>query len=188
MEPASTRVPWVYLGSLSFLLAGAIFYLALARLLPTADLGAVVILAAVASVMSVVFSFGIGPGFRHFLSFHLGRSETTTLRSLVRSAYFFALILSVATATATLALSTGLSDFFFHTRAYADTIDLVALFAGLLTANGTLQSVLAGLQRFAAYSVVYIIGSVATCGLALGFLWVRRPSTPSWSAGPLAAR
>lgn len=172
-EAPRTSVPWIYLSSLSFFLAGAVFYLALARLLPYTELGAVVILAAVASLMTVVFSFGIGPGFKHFLSFYLGRSETATLRALVRSALFFAIVLSVAAASATLALSTGLSDLFFHTRAYSGAIAIVSVYAGLLTANSILQSVLLGLQKFAIYSMVYITWSVATYGLALGLLLVR---------------
>lgn len=186
IEPPSTSVFWVYLSSFTFLLAGAIFYLYLARALPESDLGAVVILSAIAALMPVAFSLGIGPGFQHFLSFYLGRSDLSVLKRLVQSAFFFALVLSLASAVTTLALSTGLSDLFFHTRAYSGAIAILAVFAGLQTANSTLQSVLLGLQRFATYSVVFIAGSVATYGLALGFLWVR-PGVDSivlgWTVG-----
>lgn len=173
MEPSSTSIPWVYLSSVTFLLAGAVFYLYLARVLSADELGAVVILSAIAALMTVVFSLGIGPGFQHFLSFHLGRSETTTLRTLVRSAFFFATVLAAASAIATLALSVAFSDFFFHTRAYVGAFAILALFAGFQTANSAFQSVLQGLQRFAAYSAVFIAGSIATYGLALGFVWMR---------------
>ena len=189
-EPSSTSVPWVYLSSLTFLLSGAIFYLYLARALPYNDLGAVVVLSAIAALMPVAFSLGIGPGFQHFLSFYLGRSETSVLQRLVHSAFFFALVLSLATAATTLVLSTVLSDLFFHTRAYADAVAILAVFAGLQTGNSTLSSVLLGLQRFATYSVVSIAGWVATYGLALLFLSVR-PGVDSivigWTLGATLA-
>lgn len=189
-EPPSTSIPWIYLSSLSFLSASAIFYLALAHLLPVADLGAVVILSAIATVMTVVFSLGTGPAYQHFLSFYIGRSETATVQTLVRSAFFLALILSAASAAATLTLSTGLSDFFFHTRAYSGAIAILAVFAGVQTANSAFQSVLLGLQRFAAYSVVYIVGAAATYGLALEFFWIR-PGVDSivmgWALGAALA-
>ncbi len=169
-EPTSISVPWVYLSSLVFLLSGAIFYLYLARVLPPNDLGAVVILSAIAAVMAVAFSLGIGPGFQHFLSYHLGRSETAIVQSLVRSAFFYALALSVASAVTTLALSTAFSDLFFHTRAYATAITILAVFAGVQTANSALQSVLLGLQRFVSYSLVFISSSIAIYGFAVGFL------------------
>ncbi len=169
-EPVSTSVPWVYLSSLVFLLSGAVFYLYLARILPTYDVGAIVILAAIATIMAVVFSLGIGPGFQHFLSFHLGRSEFGVVRTLVRSAFFFTTILSVASALTTIVLSTIFSDLFFHTRAYAPAIEVLAVYSGLMTANSALQSVLLGLQRFVAYSLVFITGSLASYGLALAFL------------------
>ena len=153
------------------LLSGAIFYLYLARVLSQVDLGAVVILSAIAALMAVVFSLGIGPGFQHFLSYHLGRSETEAVRSLVRSAFFLALILSISAAVATFALSTVFSDLFFHTRSYANAIEILAIFAGVQTGSGTLQSVLVGLQKFVAYSVVYIFGSITIYGLAVTFLW-----------------
>lgn len=172
VEPSSTSVPWVYLSSLSFLLAGAVFYLALARLLPYSDLGAVVILSAVAVVVPVVFSLGIGPAFQHFLSFYLGRSDTATLKALVRSASLFALVLSASSAAATLALSTVIGGFFLHTTAYADPIAVLAIFVGIQTANSTLQTVLLGLQKFVAYSASYIVGSAAIYGLGLGLFWI----------------
>ena len=169
-EPVSTSVPWVYFGSLVFLLSGAVFYLVLARVLPTYDVGAIVILAAIATIMAVVFSLGIGPGFQHFLSFHMGRSEFGVVRTLVRSAFFFVMVLSIASALATLLLSTIFSDLFFHTGAYAPAIEILAVYSGLMTGNSALQSVLLGLQRFVAYSVVLIVSSLASYGLALGLL------------------
>ena len=169
-EPVSTSVPWVYLANLVLLLSGAVFYVFVAHVLPTYDVGAIVILAALASIMAVVFSLGIGPGFQHFLSFHLGRSEFGTIRTLVRSAIFLTSLISIASALATLLLSTLFSDLFFHSRAYAPVIEILAVYSGLMTANSALQSVLLGLQRFVAYSVVLIAGSLASYGLALGLL------------------
>ncbi len=182
VEPPSTSVPWVYLSSVIFLLSGAVFYLYLARVLSHTDLGAVVILSAIAALMAVVFSLGLGPGFQHFLSFYLGRSDTAVVRTLVRSGFLFAVVLSAIAGIATLTLSTVFSDLFFHTRAYATAIAILAVFAGLQTGNSALQSVLLGLQRFVAYSAVFILGSISIYGFALGFLWFR-PGVDSIVAG-----
>lgn len=172
VEPPSTSVPWVYLSSIVFLLSAAVFYLYLARVLSYTDLGAVVILSAIGALMAVVFSLGIGPGLEHYLSFYLGKSDAGVLRTLIRSGFIFAFVLSGAAAVATLALSTAFSDLFFHSRAYASAIALLSIFAGLQSGNSALQSVLLGLQRFAAYSVVFILTSVSIYGFALGFLWL----------------
>ncbi len=190
IERSSTSVSWVYLSNLTFLLSGAVFYLYLAHVLSYNDLGAVVILSAIAALMPVVFSLGIGTGFQHFLSYHLGRSDIPVLKRLVRSAFFFAFVLSLAAAGATFVLSSGLSDLFFRTRAYTGAIAFLAVFVGLQRANTTLQSVLLGLQKFSRYAMVYIAGSVATYGAAVVLFWLR-PGVDSivmgWALGAALA-
>lgn len=172
VEPPSKSVSWIYISSLTLVLSGALFYIYLARVLPYTDLGAVVILSAIAGIMPVVFSLGLGTGFQHFLSFHLGRSEIPVLKRLVRSAFFFALLLSLAAAGATFALSAGLSDLFFHNRSYIGAISVLAIFVGVQRANTTLQSVLAGLQKFSTSAMVAIVGSAAVYGSAVGLFWL----------------
>lgn len=186
LEPPSTSVPWVYLNSLVFLLSGAVFFLYLAHVLPNASLGAIVILSAIAALMVVVFSLGFGFGFQHFLSFYLGRSNHAMVRTLIRSAMFFALVLSISCAIATFTLSGLFSDIFFHSRSYTSAFSVLAVFSGVQAANSPLRSVLLGLHRFAAYSIVSILASTAMYGLAIGLFWLR-PGVDSivtgWTVG-----
>jgi hypothetical protein len=56
-----------------YLLSGTVFYVYLAHVLQADKLGSVVVLAAVAAIMSVALSLGIGSGFQHFLSFFPGQ-------------------------------------------------------------------------------------------------------------------
>jgi stage V sporulation protein B len=173
-ELAHASVPWVYLSSVTLILSGAVFYVYLARVLPTDELGSVVVLAAIAAIMSVVFSLGIGSGFQHFLSYYLGRSSPATVHALIRGSFLLALVLGGGSALLTAALSPGLSQIFFHTGVYASTIELLALFTGLTTALTVLQSVLIGLQRFVAYAVCAIVGYVTMYGSAVVLLYLRR--------------
>jgi stage V sporulation protein B len=166
-DPTHASVPWVYLSNVTSLLLGAVFYVYLARALPSDQLGSVVVLAAIAAILSVAFSLGVGSGFQHFLSFYLGRSSLGTVRVLVRAAFVLALVLGGTSSILTVTLSTELSLVFFHTGVYAGTIEILALFTGLSTALAVLQSVLIGLQRFVIYAATTIAGYVTMYGFAI---------------------
>jgi O-antigen/teichoic acid export membrane protein len=164
------EVPWVYLSTVTFFLAGTVFYLSLARLLPADEVGSVVILLAIASLFSAVFSLGLGPGFLHFLSFYLGRGDHPTLRVLIRSALVAAGVMGLAAGVTTLGLSPILAQLLFHDGGMAPLVRLVAAYAALLTTLTILQSVLLGLQRFIAYSVLSLVTYSCSYGIPLGLL------------------
>ena len=172
-EPARASIPWIYLSTISFFLAGGVFYLYLARAIPTGEVGTIVVLSAVAAIVSAACSLGLGSGFQHFLSYHLGLSDPTSIRALVRSSLVATLVLSVTAAGVTIALAGALSRLFFHSAAYTGPLELLGLFSGLSTAVTVLQSVLLGLQRFILYSAVAITGNVATYGMAVLLLAIR---------------
>jgi stage V sporulation protein B len=181
-EQARASVQWVYLSSAGFFLSGGVFYLYIARILPYAELGSVVILAAIAAVMSVGFGFGLGYGFQHFLSYNLGRSRPSAIRWLTRRAWTTAGLLFAVSSGVTAVLSGSLSTLFFHSQAYAPTIRILAIFVGLLTANSILQSVLLGYQRFVVYSAVTAAGYLATYGVPIVLLAIS-PSVESITVG-----
>ncbi len=164
------HIPWVYLSTLSFFLAGAIFYLYLARVLPTTELGSVVVLLAIGTLVSACFSLGLGPGFQHYLSYYIGRRDPGTVRSLVRSALVSTAVLSVATAATTVVLSGELSALFFHSVSDASLIEILGLYAGLLTGLTLLQSILLGIQRFIIYSGISTLAYAASYGTPIVFL------------------
>ncbi len=175
-------IHWVYLSTIYLLLAGAVFYLYLARVLPPTELGAVVIFQAIATVVSTSVALGLGSGFQPFLAFYRGRQEHRTLRVLVRGSLGASLVLALAGFAVTFALSGSLGALFFRSNAYEPALQLLSLYAGLSTAMTILQGVVLGFQRFAAYSVRSFVAYTATYGGAVLFL-AFRPEVISIVAG-----
>ncbi|MHB8351599.1 MAG: lipid II flippase MurJ [Thermoplasmata archaeon] len=185
-EPARASIPWIYLSTISFFLAGGVFYLYLARIVPTSEVGTIVVLSAVAAIVSAACSLGLGSGFQHFLSYHIGMDDPLSVRALVRSSLLAALVLSTLAAAVTIGLASAIGNLFFHSSAYTEPLELLGLFSGLSTCATVLQSVLLGLQKFIFYSAVAITGNVATYGLAVVFLIVRPGVTSvveGWTVG-----
>ena len=154
-------VPWLYAQSIVATLAGALFYLYLARVAPLDELGAAVVLQAFAMIAATAASLGLGRGFTHFLSYHRARGENDTARTLIRLSYLTAGLLSLAAAGVTVALSRELSELLFHSPAYTSTVELLALLSGVVTAGLVLGGVLLGLQRYVPFSTVSILGNTA---------------------------
>jgi len=175
-------IHWVYLSTVYFLLAGAVFYLYLAHILPPNELGAVVILQAIATVVSTAVALGLGSGFQHFLSFYRGRQEPRILQVLLRGSLAASGLLALVGFSLTFALSGLLGAFLFRSTAYQPALELVSLYTGLATAMVILQGVVLGLQRFALYSFRSIVTYTVTYGAAVVFLafW---PGTSSIVAG-----
>ena len=186
-ESIRRNVRWVYFSTFTFFLAGAIFYLVLARLLPQDKLGSVVVLLAIATLVSSIFSLGLGQSFQHFLSFYLGRKDSLTLRALTRNALVVTLGLSALASLVTYLLSPFLSTVFFHSPDYVPQVEFVALYAGLITAAILVQSILLGLQRFVAYAAITVVMYVTIYGAPLVLLFVLhvglRDIVLGWSAG-----
>lgn len=177
-ESARASIPWIYLSTVSFFLAGGAFYLYLARLVPTSEVGTIVVLSAVAAIVSAACSLGLGSGFQHFLSYHIGMADPSSVRALVRSSLLAALILSTLATAVTISLAGAIGLLFFHSSAYTEVLELLGLFSGLSTGSTVLQSVLLGLQRFVYYSIASISGNLATYGLAV-LLLILRPGVIS---------
>jgi O-antigen/teichoic acid export membrane protein len=173
IDTPPSSVPWVYASTVSFLLAGGIFYLYLARVLPLGELGSVVILQAIAPIASTAISLGLGAGFNHFLSYYRARGERSTTRTLVRSSFVAAGVLALVAVAIIAALSNPLSVLFFHTDQYASTIQLLGVYVGLSTAVGIFLGVLLGLQRFVAYSTIGTFGNILTFGIPVLFYLIR---------------
>jgi O-antigen/teichoic acid export membrane protein len=169
-ETPRGSVSWIYASSVTFFLSGGVFYLYLAHVLPTDELGSVVVLGAIASIVSAGAAAGLQGGFQHFLAFFQSRSELSNLQTLVRFSLVAATLLSITATTVVVAFSNQLSTLFFHTEGSTVTIEFVGVFCGLATAASILRSVLVGLQRFVTYSIVYIASSVATYSIPVVFL------------------
>jgi O-antigen/teichoic acid export membrane protein len=165
IDTPPNSVPWVYASTVAFLLAGGVFYLYFARVLPLNELGSVVILQAIAPILSTAVSLGLATGFNHFLSYYRARGDSSVTQSLIRNSFVAAAGLAIAAAAVVEGLSNDLSILFFHTSRYASSIELLGLYIGLITTIGIFQGVLLGLQRFVAYSAITTLGSALTFGL-----------------------
>jgi O-antigen/teichoic acid export membrane protein len=163
-------IHWVYLSTVYFLLAGAAFYLYLARVLPPEELGAVVLMQAIATIVSVLVSLGLSYGFQHYLSFYRGRQVPRTVRLLVRSSLIATALLALVGLSITLALSGTFSVLLFHSAFYRGDLELLSLYAGLATAMTILQGVVLGLQRFRLFASRSLVTYTATYGGAILFL------------------
>ena len=160
-------VPWLYAQSTVATLAGALFYLYLARVAPLDELGAAVVLQAFAMIAATAASLGLGRGFTHFLSYHQARGENDTARTLLRLSYLTAALLALVAAGVTVALSGELSELLFHSPTYTSTVELLAVLSGVVTAGLILGGVLLGLQRYVSFSIVAILGNTAMFSLPL---------------------
>ena len=163
-------IHWVYLATLYFLLSGAAFYLYLARVLPPDELGAVVILQAITTVVAATLALGLGSGFQHFLSYYKGRREPERLRILLKGSLTAAALLALVGFAITFALSGSLAALLFRSPDYQPAIELVGLYAGLSTAMAVLQGTVLGLQRFALYAARSIVAYTTSYGAAIVFL------------------
>ena len=172
-DSVGTSVPWVYFSRLSFALSAGVFYLYIARALPENEVGSVVVVGAIATVSSVLFSLGLGFGLRHFLSFHLGAAEPGPVWRLTRGAYVLSALLTAAAVVTTIGLSSFLNGLFFPSPAWRPDPGLLALYIGLGTASWILRSVLIGLQRFIAYSMISGAGYLTSYALATALLVTR---------------
>lgn len=172
-EQVRASVQWVYLSSVALFLSGGVFYLYLARVLPYAELGSVVVLTAIAALLSASFGLGLGYGFQHFLSYYLGRSAGSSIRWLLARGWAMALFLFVASSGATATLASPLSTLFFHSTAFVPMIRVLAVYVGFSTAGSILQSELLGLQRFVSFSIVTSVGYMVTFGAPVAFLEIR---------------
>lgn len=179
-------VSWVYASGLSFVVAGALFYLFLARVLPIGELGEVVILQAFAFIVATGATLGLGPAFQHFLSYYRGRGETSMTRTLLGMSYAVTALLGFAAVAIALGLSRDLSFLLFHSSQYTSTVELLSVFAGLLVAEMIFPSVLLGLQRYVAYAGVNLLASITLYGFPLA-CYVVSPSVRAvvlgWIAG-----
>ncbi len=179
-------VSWVYASTVALTLAGAVFYLYLARAVPLDELGAIVILQSFAFIVSTAASLGLSRGFQHFLSYHRARGESAHTEAFVRMSYITTVLLFLVAAAIAIGLSGTLSSLLFHSGRYASTIELLSVFSGLLVSGMILSGVLLGLQRYVAYSAVSILGAIALYGTPVVFFLIR-PGVESivlgWIAG-----
>ncbi|MEM3192743.1 MAG: flippase, partial [Candidatus Parvarchaeota archaeon] len=82
-EEIGGSVLFQYLNSISLVLAGFVFYIYIIHFYPSALVGTVALLLAITALLNIFFPLGLGYGLQHFLSYHLGRKEYSSIKGMI---------------------------------------------------------------------------------------------------------
>jgi len=162
-----TDVLYQYTGAGAQLFSGALFYVVLVRLFNSTDVGAVALFLAIVGLFNLIFSMGLGTAVQHFASYHLGKREYATAKSIVFKILALGFLLSLGGLAFMLYTSTGISIIFMHTTRYSNLIRLLSL---VLVGNvlfGILNGAALGLQLFRTSGLMNIIIWVTYYSIAL---------------------
>ncbi len=164
-------VSWQFYSSIVSIFVGSLFYIFIIHVFNNTEIvGVFSLLSAIAYLFSTVFGLGLGVGIQHFISYHLGRGEEGTVRSIVWKFSLVGFGLSVASFLSLWFLSPLLSTLFFHTYAYLWYLRLIDVEILSMIFNGFLISMLFGLQNFKTASIIGMINWGVGYGLIIPFL------------------
>ncbi len=161
-----------YIGSLSVILGGAIFYIFLIETLTQSEVGSVTLLSTILGLFSVILTIGIGPGIQHFVSYHMARNEYLAVSQILKRVTALSILLGAFSSIAIYLLSPGIVFLFYRSdqMSYASTLALVRLL-GLVSVfyviNGILSNCLLGLQKFRLTGIILSLGSLIIYGLPI---------------------
>ncbi|MGC8608689.1 MAG: flippase [Thermoplasmata archaeon] len=168
-----TDALYQYTGAGAQLFSGALFYVVLVRFFSSTEVGAVALFIAIIGLFNLIFSLGLGTAVQHFVSYHLGRKEYATAKSVVFKILALGFVLSIIGLLFMFYMSTTISIAFMHTTRYSELIKLLSV---VLVGNiifGILNGAALGLQLFRASGIMNIIIWVTYYSVALlmGFLF-----------------
>jgi O-antigen/teichoic acid export membrane protein len=151
--------------SLSFFLQtifSIIFYLVIARKLSVNEVGAIALFLSFGGIFVVAFSLNLDVGLTHFISYFKGELGEY---SLPRLFIFLSAVLTVASFVFITALSSIISDVFFHSTQYKSVVILMGIYVAESIGLGYLVSILQGIQSFKLAAITNIMYSGFTFGI-----------------------
>ena len=165
---------WQYISSISFVIAGGLFYIFLVRFYPTNIVGAFSLISAISYLFTTAFSLGLQQGIQHFISYHLGRGEDNAVKSLMKKFTILGLVLSVAAFGSLWLLIPVIMPLFFHTNYYLTYLRLadVELFSMVIT--NILLYMLLGLQNFKMNGLLNLLNCSVGYGLIIPLILVNK--------------
>ena len=152
----ASGLSYQYLSTVTFVAAGGIFYIVVAKLLPTSALGAISLLLAIASLMNVAFSFGFPAAATHFISFHLGTGDHNETRSVARKILVISVVLSLVSLAFTLVTARWFAILFFHNPYDTPLIEAASFYIAIGVLFGVLHGSALGFQMFRADAIIYL--------------------------------
>ena len=158
---------WQYISSISFVIAGALFYIFLVHFYSTSIVGVFSLLSAISYLFANAFSLGLQQGIQHFISYHLGRGEDDAVKSLIKKFTIVALVLSVAAFGSLWLLIPVITPLFFHTNAYLVYLRLTDVEILSMVITNILLYMLLGLQNFKLNGLLNLVNYVVGYGLII---------------------
>ncbi|MEM3846496.1 MAG: oligosaccharide flippase family protein [Candidatus Parvarchaeota archaeon] len=161
-EEIGGGVLFQYLNSISLVLAGFVFYIYIIHFYPSALVGTVALLLAITALLNIFFPLGLGYGLQHFLSYHLGRKEYSSIKGMIVKFSAIGLALS-ALSFIFLYFSAPIFAFlFFHSPIYIQLIKFLGIDLFFMVLSTFLSGILIGLQNFKSQAKWNIIGIIVT--------------------------
>ena len=146
-----------YTGAGVQLFSGAVFYIIIARMFNTTDIGAIALFLAIVGLFNVIFSFGLGTAAQHFTSFNIGSGDLPAVRRTIFKIITWGFAVSIAGFLTLIVLSPMVSLIFLHSYQYTTLVKLLSI---VLVGNiliGILNGALLGLQNFRTSAILSII-------------------------------
>ncbi|MEM3859812.1 MAG: oligosaccharide flippase family protein [Candidatus Micrarchaeaceae archaeon] len=151
-----------YVRSISTVLAGFIFYIYIIHFYSSELVGTVALLLAIANLLSTFFPLGLGYGLRHFLSYHLGRKEYSSMKGMIVKFSAIGLALS-ALSFIFLYFSAPIFAFlFFHSLKYTVLVKFLGIDLFFIIIGTFLSDVLIGIQNFKSQAEWNIVCTIVT--------------------------
>jgi len=170
-DKLGTGISWLYLSSIVSVLAGALFYIFITHLFPTEIVGVFALLSAIVTLFQTIFTLGLSNGIQHFISYHLGEKDESSILALIKKFILIGIFLSISAFLVLWITAPYFGIIFFHTLKYINYIRLIDIELFALLFNSFLGSILNGLQNLKKNASIVIINSSIGYGLIIPFLY-----------------
>lgn len=153
-------------------LSGIVFYLIVARTLPTVEVGAITLFISFAGIFTTAFAMNFDTGFTHFISYFKIKREKYSIPS------FFMIITAIVMFTSFIVIasvSNLIATVFFHSSAYTDIIILLGGYVSASIGLTYMVSILQGIQYFRLAAVSNMMFSVLSTGIPIGMAIFKLP-------------
>lgn len=159
-----------YLGSSSTLVAGALFYVFMVKTIPQDSVGAVTLFQSVLGLFVTLFAFGMSYAGQHFISYFIGRNDSASARSTIKTIGTMILILSTATAFSIYFFSDFFARYFLNLSsvqeqdAFFHLSRMLFYVGGIFLANNLMNGMLLGLQKYRQSGIATMSAAVFNYG------------------------
>jgi O-antigen/teichoic acid export membrane protein len=166
----TSAISYQYLSSVAFVAFGGVFYIFIAKFLPTSEVGAVSLVLATTSLLNIIFSLSLSTSAQHFISYNLGEGDQAEMNSLARRLVLISLLLSFVSIIFTLLTARPLAVLFFHNASYSVLIETASVYVAVMIMFGVLHGSALGFQLFRTDAIVFLSSASFSYLIGLVFL------------------